>query len=94
MRLRRVRTGGQVGAPASRNLSMLHVITLANGGTAKAQLQVTQAGNYTPSSCLAKTAAGLRVYAPNQTASTVIPYPILVCSKAGKVTMSISKVTS
>ena len=86
--------GGQVGAPASRNLSMLHLITVANGATAKATLQVTAAGNYTPSTCLAKTAAGLKVYAPNQTNATIIPYPITVCSKAGKVTMYISKVTS
>ena len=66
-----------------------------SGRTATAELQIADTGNY--SQCfqrlpqrpgmagLLPTAAGLRVYPPNQTASTVIPYPLRACAHTGLV---------
>ena len=49
--------------------------------TATAVLQVVDAGNYPRAACHPVTAAGLRVYPPNQTRSKIVPFPIPVCSK-------------
>jgi hypothetical protein len=63
------------------------------GQTATAKLQITDTANY--GHCfqrlpqgpgkpgLMSTVAGLRVYPPNQTASTVIPYPLQACAHTG-----------
>ena len=44
-------------------------------------LKVTESGNFPPSSCGPVTAAGLRVFPPNQKASRTVPFPFGVCSK-------------
>jgi hypothetical protein len=78
--------GGQLGSAASRNRhTPARLVTLARGGTASAALQITEARNFPSRSCRPVTAAGLRVYPPNQTASKVIPFPVGACSRAGPV---------
>ena len=73
-------SGAQLGAAASRNPQhALVTITLATGQTAIAVLQIVEAGNYGPTTCGYVTAAGLRVYPPNQTASKVVPFPFMAC---------------
>jgi hypothetical protein len=81
--------GHQLGSAASRSGGPKPVITLANGDTATAHLQIVDTGVYSNSQCNQVHAAGLRVYPPNQTASKVIPYPFLACSKAGPKYLSI-----
>jgi len=41
---------------------------------------ITATGNFPLPTCRPVTADGLRVYAPGQTASDVIPFPFSVCS--------------
>jgi Protein of unknown function (DUF4232) len=84
--------GGQVGAAAVRNkVKKVKTITLAQDKTVAAILRVVNAGVFSPSACQPTTAAGLRVFPPNQTASKVVPLPFGVCTR-GKSTLSIEAV--
>ena len=84
--------GRQVGKAAGRdNSRKTKTITLKNGASAVAMLRVAEAGNFPPASCGPVTAAGMRVFPPNQKASRTVPYPFGVCSK-GSSNMSIQVV--
>jgi hypothetical protein len=95
--------GRQLGSPAGWGSPTATTVTLASGRTATAELQIADTGKY--SQCfqripqgqgmpgLLPTAAGLRVYPPNQTASTVIPYPLRACAHTGPVWIHAGPVT-
>lgn len=85
--------GHQLGSAASRNPSQAHAVSLARGATATAVLRIVVAGNFPTSTCHRVTAAGLRVYPPNQTASKVVPFPFDACSRGGPVYLSVAAVT-
>ena len=73
-------SGKQLGRPASGDYTGgAPAVRLANGATATAVLAwnvfQTQPGPH----CGQVTAAGLRVYPPNQFTSKVIPFPIGAC---------------
>ncbi len=75
--------GGQIGSPAGwGNIgnAKLDTVRLASGATATAVLAIADVSNYPRKLCHPVTAAGLRVYPPNQFASKVIPYPFRACS--------------
>jgi Protein of unknown function (DUF4232) len=90
-------SGKQVGSPAGWPTSTPVTITLAEGASATATLQVTDPGNYGTSCLLRKSspglgqkgklplAAGLRVYPPNQYTSKVVPFPLQACANTGPV---------
>jgi hypothetical protein len=96
--------GRQLGSPAGWGSSTTTTVRLASGHTATAELQITDTGNY--SQCFQRlpqgpgrpgilpTAAGLRVYPPNQTAATVIPYPLQACAHTGPVWIHAGPVTA
>jgi hypothetical protein len=96
-------TGRQLGSPAGWGSPRVTTVRLASRQTATAQLQITDSGDY--GQCLQRlpqgretpvlppTAAGLRVYPPNQTASTVIPYPLRACAHPGPVWIHAGPVT-
>jgi hypothetical protein len=87
-------TGARLGSAGGRNtVARPRVITLANGATASANLQVTEAGNYPSSACRLTSAAGVRVYPPNQTASKIVPFPLQACSRSGPVILHVGPVT-
>jgi hypothetical protein len=86
--------GHQPGSAGSRNPSPVHVVSLAAGATANAVLRITVAGNYPNSICHRVSAAGLRVYPPNQKASKLVPLPFDACSATGPVFLSVRAVTS
>ena len=74
--------GHQVGRRAAFDHSTApHLVTLGRGRTATAVLQVVDAGNFPPAACHPVTAAGLRVYPPNQTRSKIVPFPFPACAK-------------
>jgi hypothetical protein len=77
--------GAQIGSAASRTGGNPHTVTLANGKTTHALLGIVNPGVIPPSQCHPVTAAGLRVYPPNQTRSKVVPFPFTACSKSGPV---------
>ena len=85
--------GAQLGSAAGRNpLHPLRTITLAPGASAVALLQIADALNYPAATCRRKTAAGLRVYPPNQTQAKTVPFPFLACSRPGPVYLHVARV--
>jgi hypothetical protein len=85
--------GHRLGSAASFDHSVAaHTVTLAKGGQAHAVLRIVDAGNFPASSCHQVTAAGLRVFPPNQTASKVVPFPFQACSRSGPVYLSVRPV--
>src|SRR5215469_1008433 len=57
-----------------------HQVTLNQGQTGQAELQIVQVLNFPASKCKPVTAAGLRVFPPNQTRAKVVPFPFGACS--------------
>jgi Protein of unknown function (DUF4232) len=85
--------GRQIGAPASRDQRTPRRVGLAPGGTAHVVLKVNNTGVFPASACRPVTAAGLRVYLPNETASSVVPLPFGACSKSGRPYLHVAAVT-
>jgi hypothetical protein len=67
-------------------------VTLANGATTHALVGIVNPGFIPPSRCHPVTAAGLRVYPPNQAQSRLTPYPFTACSASGPVYLSVGPV--
>jgi hypothetical protein len=86
--------GQQLGRPASGDYSgKTPAVRLASGATATATLNIENVGAFSHSACHQVTAAGLRVYPPNQFASRVIPIPFGACSsRTGPVWMVVQPV--
>jgi Domain of unknown function (DUF4232) len=84
--------GAQLGSAGGRDTSSTPVVQVASGATVDAVLRITVAGNFPSARCHSVTAAGLRVYPPNQTAAKVIPFPFSACSKAGPVYLNVKAV--
>jgi hypothetical protein len=88
-------SGTQLGSAAGRNSTAgPTTVTLAPGQTTTATLQVTNVGNYTASACGPTTAAGLRVYAPNQATASSVSFSVSVCGKPGTVYMTVTPIGS
>ena len=69
-------------------------MTLANGKTATAVLGIVDTGVFSRSACRPVTAAGLRVFPPNQTRSKVVPFPFSTCSPPhGPASLNVGAVT-
>ena len=86
-------SGSQLGSAASRNTtSSPQTVTLANGATASATLQITDVGAFTATTCRPTKAAGLRVYAPGHTTSTLMTFSFTACAKPGPVYLYVSAV--
>jgi hypothetical protein len=84
--------GRQLGSAASRAPSAVRLVTLADGATATAQLQIAVAVNFPRGTCRPTSAAGLRIYPPDQTAPKVVPIPFGACSRAGPVYLHVQAV--
>jgi hypothetical protein len=78
--------GRRLGSPAARDLARpARTISLAPGRTAIAVVQIVDANNFGRATCAPRTAAGLRVYPPDQTTARLVPFPFLACSRPGPV---------
>jgi hypothetical protein len=87
--------GRRLGGPAARNArNVVRTIVLAPGGSASAALKIADTGVFPSTTCHSTTAAGLRVYPPNQTASKVVPYPFRACSRPGPTYLQVAAVTT
>jgi hypothetical protein len=76
--------GHQLGRRASFGRSHPPLtVTIRAGKTATAVLRIDEVGDFSPSACKPRTAAGLRVFPPNQTRSKTIPFPFAACSTGG-----------
>lgn len=67
----------------------MRVVSLANDASDAVTLQIVEAGNFPASSCHLVTAAGLRVFPPNQRAAKVVPFPFAACSRSGPVYLTV-----
>jgi len=85
-------TGTQIGSAAARNGTTPQTVTLANGATTHALVVITDTSLFQPSLCNQVTAAGLKVFPPNQTHSRTVPFPFHACSKVGTIYLTISPV--
>jgi hypothetical protein len=86
-------TGAQVGSAGSRDPQHAAVtVTLKSHTTAHVVLRIVDALNYPKAACVPVTAAGLRVYPPGQTASKLVPFPFLACSRTGSNFLSVETV--
>jgi Protein of unknown function (DUF4232) len=96
--------GRQIGSPARWGSPSTTTVTLANGATAHANLQVGDPADFGSRCAIGlparpgrpatfPTVAGFRVYPPDQTAATVIPYPFAACGHTGPVWMSAGAIT-
>jgi hypothetical protein len=86
-------SGHQIGKAASRSKSPTKLITLKNGATASATLQITDAGNFPSSACGQTTAAGAGVFPPNQKLAKLAPFPFAACKKSGPNILTIRAIT-
>jgi len=85
--------GHRLGSPATWNHAQQpERVTLGAGASASALLRIVQAANYPASTCRPVTAAGLRVYPPNQTAPRVVPFPFRACARRGPVVLTVDPV--
>ncbi len=76
--------GHQLGAAAGRDRAQPSpLLALAPGATAAVLLRIVDADNFPASRCRQVTAAGLRVYPPNQTTAKLVPFPFRACSRLG-----------
>jgi hypothetical protein len=85
--------GDKLGHAGSRDHGRkVKTIKLSKGATAETQLRIVDAGAL--SSCHLTTAAGLRIFPPNQTASTTVPFPFEACSGSGPSVLIVQAVHS
>ena len=88
-------SGSQLGRRAAfDHTTAPHSVTLKQGATVKAVLQVVEVGNLPQPKCKPVTAAGLRVFPPNQTRAKVVPFPFGACSASGAVFLRVRPVTT
>jgi Protein of unknown function (DUF4232) len=74
-------SGHQIGKPARRVTGLkVRTVTVRSGRTARAAVGIEEAGALPASKCHPAQAGGLRVFAPNAAAATVIPFPLKACS--------------
>lgn len=86
-------TGSLLGHPAATTGRPGHQVTLNQGQTVTAELQIVNVLNLPAAQCKPVTAAGFRVFPPNQTRAKVVPFPFGACSANGPVFMFVKPVT-
>ena len=87
-------SGQLTGRRAAFTSATPRAVTLTKGATATAVLQLVDVGNFPPSRCKPKTAAGFEVFPPNQTRAKIVPFPFGACSNTnGPVFMRVAPVT-
>jgi hypothetical protein len=85
--------GKQLGSAAIRNnVGPSSTVKLASGSSAIVVLRITDVDNFPSTACHRVTAAGLRVYPPNQKKSELVPYPFGACSRSGPTYLSVEAV--
>jgi hypothetical protein len=72
-------SGMQLGPAGTRISATWHAVTVGAHETVSAQLQIVVAENFTSSACGVTWAAGLKIYAPNETAGRISYFPFPTC---------------
>ena len=85
--------GTQLGSAGGRDPGTpSKVITIAAGGTANANMRLTDVFNFPPNVCKPTTAAQLRVYPPNSKTALTAFFSVSVCAKKGPIYLHVQRV--
>jgi hypothetical protein len=85
--------GRRLGTPAGRDPARpVRTVRLAPRATASTVLQIVSADNFPRARCRQTTAAGLRVFPPNQTKAKIVPFPFRACARSGPVFLQVRTV--
>ncbi len=75
--------GRQLGHAAHRSAGIpRHLVTLGRGASATETILIAEVGNIPNARCHPVTAAGLRIYPPDQVSAKMVPFPFGACSGA------------
>ena len=85
-------SGKQIGKPASRISSKYGTVTLAPGRQGSASVGIVETGNFSPASCKPVTAAGLKVFPPNQGQSVTLKKSFSTCSSTASTSLQVMPV--
>ena len=73
-------SGKQIGNAAMRVNAKFRTVTLAPGKQQSSSIGIVDTGNFSPSSCAPVTAAGLKIFPPNQSQAVTIKKKFSTCS--------------
>ena len=82
-------SGKQIGNSASRVSSKFKTVTLAPGKQQSSSIGIVDTGNFSPSTCAPVTAAGLKIFPPNQSQSVTIKKKFSTCSSTTTTSLSV-----
>jgi hypothetical protein len=86
-----LRNGHQLGSAAARNTEHSDsLLTLTPDSTVHVILQIVDVGVYNPASCKPELAQELRVYAPGDYASHLVPLTFDGCAKSGPIFLRVT----
>jgi hypothetical protein len=84
--------GKQVGSPAAQIPSSYKTVTLLPGQAQSAVVGIVETGNFSPSQCSPVTAAGLKVFPPNQSKALTIKKTFSACSSTVVISLTVRPV--
>jgi hypothetical protein len=82
-------SGKQIGNPASPVNSTFRTVTLAPGKQQSSSIGIVDTGNFSASTCAPVTAAGLKIFPPNQKQSVTIKKKFSTCSSTTTTSLSV-----
>lgn len=84
--------GKQIGGPASQIPSSYKTVTLLPGKVQSALVGIVETGDFSQSQCKPVTAAGLKVFPPNQTKAVSIKKTFSTCSSPAVISLTVRPV--
>jgi len=85
-------SGKQIGNSASRSGGKFRTVTLAPGKQQSSSIGIVDTGNFSPSACAPVTAAGLKIFPPNQSKSVTIKKKFSTCSSTSTTSLSVKPI--
>jgi hypothetical protein len=86
-------SGQQIGSAASRVSAKFGTVTLAPGKQQNATIGIVDTGNFSASSCAPVTAAGLKIFPPNQSKSVTLKKTFSTCSSTTTTSLTVRPVS-
>lgn len=85
-------SGKQIGNPASRISSKFSTVTLAPGKQRTSSVGIVDTGNFSAAVCKPVTAAGLKIFPPNQSRAVTLKKNFSTCSSTATISLHVSPV--
>jgi Protein of unknown function (DUF4232) len=85
-------SGQQIGNPASRNSAKFQTVTLAPGKQRSASVGIVDTGNFSPTTCAPVTAAGMKIFPPNQSKPVTLKKKFSTCSSTTTTSLQVGPV--